>query len=140
MKIPLAVLELRHVCYSESSRFALGCVLIRRRCRECKAVATDGRHLAVVEWEDDGPVGAWEVLVPRDALETAAAMVKELAGRSRGVSLVESSAAPALQVGEVTFAFKPVAGRFPDWPEIFKQAPSSVMNHLTPHECENLES
>jgi DNA polymerase III sliding clamp (beta) subunit (PCNA family) len=55
MRLPKAIAKLVKWADPESSRYALGGVRIGRSAGKCFAEATDGRRLALVEWEDKGP-------------------------------------------------------------------------------------
>jgi len=52
MRIPVNVFRLADVCKDDSSRYQLDCIRILRRNGQCRAEATDGRRLVVVEWDE----------------------------------------------------------------------------------------
>jgi len=61
MKIPAFIKQLVKFCDNEASRYALGCIEAKSLNGVAQLTATDGRMMANVYWQDDGP--AMDVLV-----------------------------------------------------------------------------
>ena len=120
----------------ESSRYALGVLLIERaEDGRPRAVATDGRRMAVIEWtepETSGDPEGLPYLLPIDAAVTAAkAMKPRLAALKKRPNL---AFVPFEQNGEGTgklaptngqdtadVAAPPVDGRFPAWRDVIPE-------------------
>lgn len=95
---------------TESSRYALGGVLLEVADGTLHAVATDGRRLHHVS--EPTPVSNRSAIVTRNAMETiAAAAVGE-------VSISRTAAEIVARCGEVTIVGRLVEGRFPTWRDV----------------------
>jgi len=111
----------RAVAYAtdrESSRYALGAVLIDVQGGDPTFVATDGRRLSAVQTETDQAVDDSQTLVPVTALTLAAA----LADGSEGSVQIEATKSEAVLtwLGGVLTA-RLVDGRFPRWRDVFPE-------------------
>lgn len=113
---------------NESSRHALGAVLIDVKGSQCVFVATDGRRLSMVEIEHDLAVDDQTVLVPARALH---AMQQIASGH--GDTAVQLEATPREVIctidGSMVTA-RQIEGRFPRWRDVFPD------REATPHEVE----
>lgn len=118
-----AVRAVAYATDSESSRYALGAVLL-----ECQPTAegstqwwigTDGRRLACVETESEQATDASQTLVPAMAIRIAAT----LADRGEGSVQVEAAKNEVVFTldGSVITA-RLVEGRFPKWRDVFPEA------------------
>jgi DNA polymerase-3 subunit beta len=116
------VRAIRAVSYatdSESSRYALGAVLIDVTGGDPTFVGTDGRRLSAVQTETDQAVDDSTTLVPAAAARIAAT----LSERSEGSVQIEATKS------DVVFTFdggvltaRIVDGRFPRWRDVFPEA------------------
>lgn len=99
---------------SESSRYALGAVLIEVKGGNPTWVATDGRRLACVETETDQAVDDRQTLVPRRVLDIVAGMAT-----GDGSVQVEASAKDVVfTLDGTTVTGRLVEGRFPRWRDV----------------------
>lgn len=115
------VRAVRAVAYAtdrESSRYALGAVLIDVTGGDPTFVATDGRRLSAVQTETDQAVDDSATLVP----VTAALFAASLTERSDGSVQIEATKS------DVVFSFdggtltaRLVDGRFPKWRDVFPE-------------------
>lgn len=113
---------------NESSRFALGAVLIDVQGSTCVFVATDGRRLSMVEIEHDLAVDDQTVLVPARALH---AMQTIAAGH--GDTAVQLEATPREVIAAIDGSLvtaRQIEGRFPRWRDVFPD------REATPHVVE----
>ena len=103
---------------NESSRFALGAVLIEVLGGDCSFVATDGRRLSHVAVEHDQAVDDGSALVPARVLASLANVA------ARGDDAVQLEASEhelvATLPGCVVTA-RQIAGRFPRWRDVLPQ-------------------
>ena len=155
MLVPRKIFPLGKLADKESSRYALGGVLLERdQDGRPIAIATDGRRLGYMTWSEDNPadlpaVGVdtrpdpwFSAIVPLDDWNQAAKSAKPksaaLADRARNVVIGEQSASgekPALpivatdgkQLSRLDSA--PVEGRFPKWRDVI--ASVDVVSHET---------
>jgi DNA polymerase-3 subunit beta len=98
----------------ESSRYALGAVLIEINGGNPTWVATDGRRLACVETETDQAVDDRQVLVPRRVLDIVATMAT-----GDGSVQVEANAKEVqFSLDGTTVTGRLVEGRFPRWRDV----------------------
>lgn len=113
---------------NDSSRYALGAVLIDVKGWKCVFVATDGRRLSMVEIEHDLAVDDQTVLVPARALH---AMQQIAAGH--GDAAVQLEATPrevVCTIDSVMVTARQIVGRFPRWRDVFPD------REATPHVVE----
>ena len=111
---------------NESSRFALGGVLLELSTRSVTAVGTDGRRLAKMEGPAAGCNGD-----PADAQPIVPARAMQLVERCLGgadvpVHVAVRSAEILLQTGPTTISARLVEGRFPRWRDVFPERPEAV--------------
>jgi DNA polymerase-3 subunit beta len=98
----------------DSSRYALGAVLIEVANGNPTWVATDGRRLACVETETDQAVDDRQTLVPRRVLDIVAGMAT-----GDGSVQVEASAKDVVfTLDGTTVTGRLVEGRFPRWRDV----------------------
>ena len=99
---------------TESSRYALGAVLIEVTGGNPTWVATDGRRLACVETETDQAVDDRQTLVPRRVLDIVAGMAT-----GDGSVQVEANAKDVVfTLDGTTVTGRLVEGRFPRWRDV----------------------
>jgi DNA polymerase-3 subunit beta len=98
---------------TESSRFALGAVLVEVADGVASFVATDGRRLSLVACDHDQAVGDGTALVPARALAALAARAARLGDDA--VQLEASDREIVATMPGATFAARLVEGRFPRW-------------------------
>jgi DNA polymerase-3 subunit beta len=99
---------------AESSRYALGAVLIEVTDGNPTWVATDGRRLACVETETDQAVDDRQTLVPRRVLDIVAGMAT-----GDGSVQVEANAKEVqFTLDGTTVTGRLVEGRFPRWRDV----------------------
>jgi DNA polymerase-3 subunit beta len=111
---------------TESSRYALGGVLIEVKDGNPTWVATDGRRLACVETETDQAVDDSQTIVPGRVIAIAAGMA-----HGDGSVQVEANASEVrLTLDGVTITGRLVEGRFPRWRDVVGQpeGEASVLN------------
>ncbi len=104
MNLPLAVLKLARICDEDYTRYALGNVMLSVADGKCAAVATDGRQMAVLEWDDD--VENREVLIPAEVLRN---IERDQSPKVLSINVCE------LFADGTRIAFSPTVGRFPRW-------------------------
>jgi DNA polymerase III subunit beta len=98
---------------TESSRYALGAVLLEVKNGNPTWVATDGRRLSLVETETDQAVDDRDVLVPRRVLDIVAGMA------GSGSVQVEATASEVrFELEGTTVTGRLVEGRFPRWRDV----------------------
>jgi DNA polymerase-3 subunit beta len=98
---------------TESSRYALGAVLLEVQNGNPTWVATDGRRLSLVETETDQAVDDRDVLVPRRVLDIVAGMA------GSGSVQVEATASEVrFELEGTTVTGRLVEGRFPRWRDV----------------------
>ncbi len=114
-----AVRAVSYATDNESSRYALGAVLIDVTGGDPTFVGTDGRRLSAVQTETDQAVDDSQTLVPAVAARIAAT----LSERSEGSVQIEATKS------DVVFTFdggvltaRIVDGRFPRWRDVFPEA------------------
>ena len=99
---------------TESSRYALGAVLIEVSGGNPTWVATDGRRLACVETETDQAVDDRQVLVPARVMQIAAGMAT-----GDGSVQVEANAKEVrFELDGTTITGRLIDGRFPRWRDV----------------------
>jgi len=115
---------------NESSRFALGGVLLELSTRAVTAVGTDGRRLAKME----GPAVAANGS-PADAQPIVPARAMQLIERclAAGDVPVQVAVRPSeilVKTGGTTISARLVEGRFPRWREVFPERPEAMHVNL----------
>lgn len=136
MRIPKSISSIASVCEPGSARYALAGVQIGRENKKPFAVATDGRRLIHVTWQEDDleafkdeAVGDRQsIIVPGEALREMAGMVvrvKEVKGgatKKKRVYLDESNGAVLARFSHNgttrELRTEPVEGRFPKWHDV----------------------
>jgi DNA polymerase-3 subunit beta len=111
-----AVRAVEHSTDTESSRYALGAVLVDVKDGVVNFVATDGRRLSVAECEHDLAVDDGQTLVPSRVMS----MLARLAGTvgEESVQLEADANTMKAEIGSHTVTAKLVAGRFPAWRDV----------------------
>jgi DNA polymerase-3 subunit beta len=109
---------------SESSRYALGAVLIEVKGGNPTWVATDGRRLACVETETDQAVDDRQTLVPRRVLDIVAGMATgdgsvqvEANAKEVQFTIRDERKGPSWKM-QTTVTGRIVEGRFPRWRDV----------------------
>ena len=111
---------------NESSRFALGGVLLELSTKVVTAVGTDGRRLAKMEGPATGFNGS-----PSDAQPIVPARAMQLVERCLGAAdaPVHVAVRPSeilVNTGLTTISARLVEGRFPRWRDVFPDRPEAV--------------
>lgn len=127
------VRAVRSVVYAtddESSRYALGAVLLEVKDNTLTLVATDGRRLACVELEpaEEQAVDDRTVLVPSHALATMASIA---AGHpDSAVQLDATTNEVVATIDGSIITARQIDGRFPRWRDVFpkREAKASIVN------------
>jgi DNA polymerase-3 subunit beta len=101
---------------SESSRYALGAVLIEVKGDVVTFVATDGRRLASVQCDHDQAVDDSQTLVPARVMAILARLADH-AGDA-GVQLETTGKEIVATIGNVTVTALLLEGRFPRWRDV----------------------
>jgi DNA polymerase III subunit beta len=121
-----AVKSTSYATDNESSRFALGAVLVEMNGGTLTFVGTDGRRLAAFECEVDQDTDDSTTLIPN----RAAGVMASLAGHSSEAVQLEANASEvvASHDGTVVTA-RLVEGRFPRWRDVFpeREVPASLV-------------
>jgi len=101
---------------NESSRYALGAVLVEVQGDTVTLVATDGRRLSSFACEHDLAVDDSQTLVPARAM----GIISRLAGNAgdAAVQLEATSSEIVATVGGTTVTARLVEGRFPEWRKV----------------------
>lgn len=127
IRLPKFIRSLVGCCDAASSRYALGGVKVEAHDGVAHLVATDGRILVNVSYQEDGTLPGNEAIVAGKALATAfgsvakakcderldLSTVKGVDGQDRAVALVSGRKAAVPAAVEV------VEGRFPRWRDVF---------------------
>ena len=101
----------------ESSRYALGAVLLEVKAGNPTWVATDGRRLACVETETDQAVDDSATLVPRRVLDIVAAM----ATGDGSVQIEANAKEVRFDLDSTTVTGTLIDGKFPRWRDVMGQ-------------------
>jgi DNA polymerase-3 subunit beta len=111
---------------SESSRYALGAVLLEVQDGNPTWVATDGRRLSLVETETDQAVDDRKVLIPARVLDIAAGM----ATGDGSVQIEATATEVRLELDGAVVTGRLVDGRFPRWRDVVgePQGEASVLD------------
>jgi DNA polymerase-3 subunit beta len=100
----------------ESSRFALGAVLIEVKGETVSLVATDGRRLSLVECEHDLAVDDSQTLVPSRAMAILSRLA--LADSDVSIQLEATGREIVATIGTATVTARLIEGRFPRWRDV----------------------
>ena len=98
---------------TESSRYALGAVMLEVLDGNPTWVATDGRRLACVETETDQAVDDQTVQVPRRLMDVVAGVAN-----ADAVQFMANGSEVVAEAGAVTITGRVVEGRFPRWRDV----------------------
>jgi len=111
---------------SESSRYALGGVLLELGGGTVTAVGTDGRRLAKMEGaaESSGSAGGEpQPIVPAKAMQL---MERCLAGPDTPVEVAVRQSEILVRSGPTTISARLVEGKFPRWRDVFPERPDAT--------------
>ena len=111
-----AVRAVSYAVDNESSRYALGAVLIDVTDGNPTFVATDGRRLSAVETETDQAVDDGLTLIPAHAIRIAASQAE---GSEGSVQIEASPREVVITCDGATITALLVDGRFPKWRDTF---------------------
>jgi len=101
---------------NESSRFALGAVLVEVKGETVSFVATDGRRLSLVECEHDLAVDDSQTLAPSRVM---AILSRLAAAEEDGSVQLEATATELIaEIGATTVTARLIEGRFPRWRDV----------------------
>lgn len=123
-----AVRSVAYAADGESSRFALGAVLVEVKGDRCSFVATDGRRLGVATVEHDQAVDDRDVLVPERAIVLMASVAARKENEHLAVQLEASRSELVATIGSTTITARLVEGRFPRWRDVIPQRAASEMH------------
>lgn len=115
---------------SESSRYALGGVLVEFSQPGVIAVGTDGRRLAKMQGPAEARDGAQadaQPIVPARAMQL---IERCLGGGDQTVHLAVRSNEILVKTGGTTISARLVEGRFPRWRDVFPERPDAVRVQL----------
>jgi DNA polymerase-3 subunit beta len=115
-----AVWSVIHSTDNESSRYALGAVLVEVQGDTVTFVATDGRRLSRVEVEHDLAVDDSATLISRRAITTMARLAESV-GDDGSVQLEASGTTVVAEIGGTTVTARLTEGRFPRWRDVFPE-------------------
>jgi DNA polymerase-3 subunit beta len=111
-----AIHAVEYATDKDSSRYALGAVLIDVTGSDPTFVGTDGRRLSAVQTETDQAVDDSQTLVPATAIRLAAT----IADRSEGSVQIERTGSDVvLSMDGCTITARLVDGKFPRWRDVF---------------------
>jgi DNA polymerase-3 subunit beta len=115
---------------NESSRYALGGVLVEMAPASVIAVGTDGRRLARMQGPAetrDGGIGEAQPIVPARAMH----LVERCLGAvDQPVQLAVRGSEILVKTGGTTISARLVEGRFPRWRDVFPDRPDAMRVHL----------
>ena len=123
-----AIAAVTHSVDKESSRYALGAVLVEVAGDKVTLVATDGRRLSIAEMEHDLAVDERRdpkhkdekvkppLLVPGDVLDIVAGFCGE--NGQKAVQIDATAHEVIVEIGAVTITARLLDGRFPRWREV----------------------
>ena len=123
-----AVRSVAYAADGESSRFALGAVLVEVKGDKCSFVATDGRRLGVATVEHDQAVDDRDVLVPERAMVLIASVAARKEHEDMAVQLKASKSELVATIGATTITARLVEGRFPRWRDVIPERAASEMH------------
>ncbi len=117
---------------NESSRYALGGILLETEGSDLIAVGTDGRRLAKmqgpVEITGEVQLGESSTIVPTRSMNLIA---RALGDPESVVQIIPSENQLAFKTDAVTLTSRLVEGRFPKWKDVFPNRTESVSIELT---------
>ena len=115
---------------TESSRYALGAVLVEVKDETVSFVATDGRRLCAVFAEHDLAVDDSKTLVPARVMQAIAGAAAN-AGEESAVQLETTGKAVVATVGGTTITGQLLQGSFPRWRDVIpkREATPTRVNH-----------
>ena len=122
---------IRSVVYAhddESSRYALGAVLIEVRGSVCSVVATDGRRLACATIEHDQAVDDIDVLLPARAAAQIGRFAGEKGNAEFAVQLDATKNECVATIDGTTVTARLLDGRFPRWRDVFPERPDAKLH------------
>ncbi len=111
---------------NESSRYALGGVLLELTDTTVVAVGTDGRRLAKMEGPSSiqgGELPATQPIVPARAMQL---IERSLGDAETPVKLAVQGSDVLIHTGHTTISARLVEGRFPRWRDVFPDRPDAV--------------
>lgn len=123
-----AVRAVAYAADTESSRFALGAVLVQVEGDKCHFVATDGRRLGVATVEHDQAVDDRQVLVPERAALLMAAVASQPENSELAVQLMASKSELVAEIGGTTITARLTEGRFPRWQDVLPKRDADGMH------------
>ena len=103
---------------NESSRYALGGVLIDWQDGTATLVGTDGRRLSTVEIEVDQATEDAQVLVPARAIQQ---MARAAGGREFAVQIDRTTSEVVAEIDGTTITARLLEGRFPRWRDVMPE-------------------
>jgi DNA polymerase-3 subunit beta len=118
---------------NESSRYALGGVLVELGETSVIAVGTDGRRLAKMEGpckaagDDGNALGETQPIVPARAMHL---IERCLGSTDAAVHLAVGPSEIMVRTGETTISARLVSGRFPRWRDVFPDRPDAAQVRL----------
>lgn len=115
---------------SESSRYALGGVLVEVAASSVIAVGTDGRRLARMQGPaeaKEGGIGDAQPIVPARAMQL---VERCLGGADQPVHLAVRGSEILVKTGGTTISARLVEGRFPRWRDVFPDRPEAIRVQL----------
>jgi DNA polymerase-3 subunit beta len=124
----------RFAADTESSRYALGAVLVEFKDGTLNLVATDGRRLAVASADVDQACDDSTTLVPKRAID----VLVRLAGNAEAVQLEVSGSELVATVDSTLVFCRLTDGRFPKWRDVDPQRdaePATVVVGSLLHAC-----
>lgn len=101
---------------NESSRYALGAMLVSVDGDEACFVATDGRRLHLAKVSHDQAVDKSETLIPASVARTLYRLASHAA--NEGVQIERSGTIVRAEIGDTTVTARQVEGRFPRWRDV----------------------
>lgn len=115
-----AVHAVEYATDSQSSRYALGAVLIdAKRGENPTFVGTDGRRLSAVETVNDQDTDDSLTLVPAHAIRLAATLADRIDG---SVQVERTASDVVLTMDGCTITARLVDGKFPKWRDVFPES------------------
>ena len=114
---------------NESSRYALGGVLVELTPTVVIAVGTDGRRLAKMEGpcQSRGEPGEAQPIVPSRAMQL---VERSLGTTEDPVQVAVRGSEILVRTGQVTISARLVEGRFPRWRDVFPERPEAARVQL----------